>query len=85
MLQLHLGGNQIGAEGAEALGVGGAEDQLHVVAVASIENEIGTKGTEALVEALQTTSTLRHLDLDANNIGVSGAVALGKALKTNSM
>ena len=79
---LSLSENQIGNEGAEALGV--ALQINHTLQSLDLNrNEIGAVGAQALGAALQVNHTLQSLDLNRNQIDTVSAQALGAALQVN--
>ena len=78
---LDIGGNQIGDEGAKALGK--VLQSNHTLTHLSIVcNHITHIGVEALAEALKSHKTLKNLDI-RYNIGEYKAEALRKVLQSN--
>eukprot|EP00633_Aureoumbra_lagunensis_P003707 CAMPEP_0197301422 /NCGR_PEP_ID=MMETSP0890-20130614/50389_1 /TAXON_ID=44058 ORGANISM="Aureoumbra lagunensis, Strain CCMP1510" /NCGR_SAMPLE_ID=MMETSP0890 /ASSEMBLY_ACC=CAM_ASM_000533 /LENGTH=734 /DNA_ID=CAMNT_0042780721 /DNA_START=433 /DNA_END=2636 /DNA_ORIENTATION=- len=75
--ELWLNGNNIGAEGAKALATAlGTNPSLQTLELPPFRI--------ALAETFATNTSLQKLDLSANNIGVEGAIAIGRALATNT-
>ena len=81
---LHLGVNQIRAEGAiaiaEALKVNAVLTRLDLAS-----DNIGVEGAKAIAEALKVNAVLTTLNLGYNSIGVEGAKAIAEALKVNAV
>jgi len=81
---LDLSRNNIGSEGASALG-----EALKVNAVVTNlqlgTNEIGVDGAKAIADALKVNAVLTILYLGDNKIGDDGAKAIAEALKVNAV
>ena len=74
--------NQIGDEGAQALGAALQVNQS--IQLLNLErNKIGTASAQALGDALQVNQSIQKLELSHNKIGAAGAQALGDALQVN--
>jgi len=81
--ELHLARNQIGDEGAAA--VGQLLKTNHTITSINLSaNKIGNKGVEALVASLGSDSPVVSIDLSNNEIGVEGALALHKLIQSHS-
>ena len=65
---LNLGMNQIGAEGAKAIG-SALEKNTTLTTLNLWENNIGFEGAKAIGSALEKNTTLTTLDLRCNRIG----------------
>ncbi|KOO35257.1 hypothetical protein Ctob_010022 [Chrysochromulina tobinii] len=80
---LHLGVNQIRAEGAiaiaEALKVNAVLTRLDLAS-----DNIGVEGAKAIAEALKVNAVVTTLELENNKIGDEGAIAIAEALKVNA-
>ena len=73
--QLYLNENQVGSEGALALGEASKINSTVTTLIFEV-NQIGDEGAIALGEALKINSTVTILNLDYNQIGDEGAIAL---------
>jgi Ran GTPase-activating protein (RanGAP) involved in mRNA processing and transport len=77
---LNLDWNQIGDDGASAMGAALAASTtitaLHIEA-----NQIGAAGAQAIGHSLKTNRSLTQLNFGRNKIGEGGAQALGEALR----
>ena len=80
---LDLSWNNIGVEGATALGVA-LHHNTTLTTLNLKYNNIGAEGATALGVALHHNTTLTTLNLNNNNIGAEGATALGVALHHNT-
>ena len=80
---LSLGENQIGDEGAKAIGKT-LQTNTSLQFLNLDDNQIGNEGAKAIGKALQTNTSLLNLDLSGNQIGNEGAIAIGKGLQTNT-
>eukprot|EP00435_Cladocopium_sp_Y103_P073598 s374_g44.t1 len=80
--ELQLSGNEIGDDGAQALGDGLKENKSLVLLLLE-NNSIGDAGAQALGEGLKENRSLEKLDLNSNSSGDAGAQALGESLKEN--
>jgi Ran GTPase-activating protein (RanGAP) involved in mRNA processing and transport len=80
---LDLTYNDIGAEGAKALGAALAQNSSLTTLHLS-DYSIGAEGAKALGAALAQNSSLTTLHLNYNKIGAEGVMALGAALAQNS-
>lgn len=82
LLELELNCNFIGDEGAKALGEALTKNtKLQILQLES--NSIGPYGAKFLAEGLKHAA-LSRLNLRKNHIGEEGAIALARALRTNS-
>ncbi|KAI3660997.1 hypothetical protein MP638_004773 [Amoeboaphelidium occidentale] len=81
-LHLHLGLNEIGDDGAIALGEA-LKNNTRVQTLDLAFNDIAALGVKALADGLKT-SVLRKLELESNNASYEGTAALAEVLKTNT-
>lgn len=81
--ELDLSANKLGPESVNAL-----VHILNTTQITSInlaDNTIGDEGVLVLAEALRGNTTLKHLDLSANNLGPAGAGAIAQMLNTTKL
>ena len=82
-LNLHVVSNNIGAEGAKAVGDSLAKFQQITHLVLRLDhNNIGAEGAKAVGDSLAKLEQITNLNLDlrSNNIGAAGAKAVGDSL-----
>ena len=79
LTSLELSGNTISSEGASIIGQAIATNES-LLSLTLRLNNIGDEGGKDLFEGLQN-STLRHLNVAANKLGSSSAIALLKMLE----
>lgn len=84
LTDINLAVNNIGSQGATAI----AEAlKLGSTALKSINlsfNELDSEAGKALASMLEANTALTHLNLDSNNIGNAGAIAIAEALKSGT-
>ena len=81
---LNLFKNDLGPDGAVALGIALEQGQSGLTSLNLSLNKIGTRGGEALAQALGTNSTLTTLNLANNELGADAASHLATALAHNT-
>ena len=81
LIELYLGRNQIGPEGATVIA-----EALKVNPVLTVlnlsDNSIGDNGAKSIAEALKVNPVLTDLSLGNNKIGVDGAKAIAVARRS---
>ena len=78
---LNLSNNNLGGDGAEAIGALLGDPRMRCLAHLSLRGAgIGPEGAGEVAFGLQRNETLKSLDVSRNSIGKAGKAALGAAL-----